>query len=118
MNYLLKPEEIIARQVTELLELLKTQGKVLAFTHVSNETWTSSWKQKHKNKAMGVRSGIPDYVIVFPEKVLFLELKREKGGVVSTTQKKWIAALSNNQRVEVAVAKGFEEAEKVVKGAI
>ena len=39
-------------------------------------------------KAMGLVSGIPDIVIVLPEeKVLWLEMKKQKGGTVSPNQK-------------------------------
>jgi len=95
--------------LVDYLEILKQQGKVIVFSHTANETYTRSWNQKRRNTAMGVRSGIPDYVIVTRKYTLFLEMKRVKGGVVSPTQKKWIKAIENTG-VPVAVCKGFDEA--------
>lgn len=91
------------------LELLKMQGKVVVFSHTANETYTKSWKQKRKNKEMGVRSGVPDYIIVTPKKVLFIEMKRTKGGVISDTQKKWVSALEAT-KTACKVCYGFDEA--------
>lgn len=115
---MLKPEEIEARAVAQYLDLLQTQGKVLVFSHIANETYTKSWNQKSRNKAMGVRSGIPDYVIVTPHYVLFLELKRKKGGVLSPTQKAWLKAIGQGKQTISGVAKGFDEAKELIDQAI
>lgn len=113
-NYLLKPEEIECVALVEYLELLQAQGKVILFTHTANETYTTSWRQKHRNKALGVRSGIPDYVVVTKDKVLFIEMKRKKGGVVSKTQKEWLAHLGGKETVAV-VCNGFDEAREFLE---
>lgn len=109
MNYLLKPEEIEARKLHEYLKLLERQKKVQVFTHISNETYTTSWRQKSRNKAVGVRPGVPDYLIVTNNTVLFLELKRPKGGVLSKFQKVWLEALPGKQ-TEANVCAGFDAA--------
>lgn len=47
-------------------------------------------------KSQGHYSGIPDLVILLGNgKVCFVELKRQKGGVVSEEQKKWIKYLQS-----------------------
>ena len=54
--------------------------------HLGQETWTTSWRQKAKNKSEGVRKGVADYLIKIPAekssdgkpKLLFVELKRQK----------------------------------------
>jgi len=97
----------------EYLDLLVTMGKVIVYTHVSNETYTKSWRQKFRNKAMGVRPGTPDYIIVTHKCLIFLELKRLKGGVVSAHQKEWIAAL-DKVSVPIRVCKGFDEAKEYI----
>lgn len=99
--------------VVEYLELLKKQGKILMFSATPNNTWTRSWGQKIKNKKEGVRRGYPDLTIVTPTTVLFLEMKRESGGVLSKEQKEWLAALGEKQTKQ-AVAKGFEEAKEII----
>ena len=112
-------EDDITIQVAEYCELLLLQKKITAFSHIPQETFTKSWVTKNKNKAMGVRSGVPDMLIVFPDAVLFLELKRLKGGVVSEAQKAWLTALNgvadaNGGVVFSGVARGFDEAKTAI----
>ncbi len=95
------------------LDILVIQKKVLIYSHIPSETYTKSWSVKLKNKRMGVSSGVPDYLIVFPHKIIFIELKREKGGVLSQSQKVWIDAL-NKASTEAYVCKGFTEAKEVI----
>lgn len=114
MNYTLSPEEQECIPLVQYLELLKSSKKVLLYSHVASETYTTSWRQKYKNKINGVRSGIPDYLVIFPKTILFLEMKRVKGGVVSPSQKEWIAALQNREGVVAVVAKGFNQAKEVI----
>jgi hypothetical protein len=91
------------------LEELKIQGKVKLFTHISNETYTKYWSVKAKNKMMGVRPGIPDYLVVTAKELLFIEMKRTKGGVVGKEQKEWLKFLTAIG-VQAVVCKGAEEA--------
>ena len=85
--------------------------KSLKFTAVPNSTYTKSWKQKAKNKAEGLRAGFPDLIICLPNKLLCLELKRIKGGVVSPSQKEWNKALNNiGGNVEAIICNGANEA--------
>lgn len=68
-------------------------------------------------KAEGVSAGVPDICIPVPNKKyhgLYIEMKRQKGGVVSENQKKWIDRLNQNGYLAV-VCRGFEEAREVVK---
>lgn len=104
----------ITCQVADYLDLLQKQGKVQVFTHAAQETFTKSWGVKMKNKKMGVHPGLADFVIVSPSTILFLELKRLKGGVVSPEQKNWFLALQNRPGVSSVIAKGFEEAKKYI----
>ena len=99
--------------LVEYLELLKKQGKVLIYGALPNNTYTKSWSQKRKQTAEGVKKGFPDMVIVFPGKVLFLEMKRSKGGVVSPDQWLWLKALADKE-TQTAVAKGFDQAKEIV----
>lgn len=97
----------------EYLELLQTQGKVQLFSALPNNLYTKSWSQKIKQKKEGLRPGFPDLVIVFDTTVLFLEMKRTKGGVLSVQQKEWQKALPGKQTV-ASVTKGFDEAKIVI----
>lgn len=64
-------------------------------------------------KAEGVCAGVPDLFI--PAWALWVEMKRQKGGVVSAEQKDWIAYLKGID-YEVLVCKGAEDAKNKIKG--
>ena len=100
-----------------LVSWLEAQG--LLFSSTAQSTYTTSWNQKRLNHATGLRKGVPDMLIVIPPeravdgtgRVIFVELKRVKGGVVSPEQKKWIAALNAvGGTVDAFVAHGADEA--------
>ncbi len=58
----------------------------LSHWHIPNETFTTSWNQKRRNKEAGVTKGIPDYFIIIPKEKskyernihIWIELKRQK----------------------------------------
>lgn len=67
-------------------------------------------------KQEGVKRGVPDYYLDVPcngYHGLRIELKRRKGGVVSPEQKEWIERL-NRRGYAAFVAKGWEEAAKII----
>lgn len=59
-----------------------------------------------KLKATGVVKGVPDLFI--PAWRLWIEMKRQKGGIVSQEQKDWMAYLESNG-YRCAVARGCED---------
>ncbi len=63
-------------------------------------------------KAEGVSPGVPD--LFCPEWLLWVELKREKGGVVSPVQRDWIAYLEGIGH-KVIVGHGFEDAKRQIE---
>lgn len=87
-------------------------------THFSNETYTTSWKQKSKMKKLGVHSGIPDHLVLIPTKrgliPCYVEMKVKKGGTVSDTQFQWVHALRVAGQY-VAVCEGGTEAVEFVE---
>lgn len=107
-------EDAECKAFVQYLEILQAQGHDIIFSHMANETFTKSWKTKNRNKAMGVRSGLPDYIIIINGLVVWLEMKRKTGGVISATQKEWLERLENAAQV-VHVARGLDEAIEVVK---
>jgi hypothetical protein len=62
-------------------------------------------------KAEGVSAGVPDLVV--PAWLLWIEMKREKGGTVSPAQRDWIAYLESIGH-QVIVGRGFEDAKQQV----
>lgn len=97
----------------------------LRFAHINNEMYTKSWKQKNRQVRMGTAKGVPDYLIVVPPErsatgqgyMLWVELKRVKLGVVSQSQREWIAALNDldTPNVIAGVCKGADEAIELVQ---
>ena len=63
-------------------------------------------------KAGGASAGVPD--LCFPGLFLYVEMKKEKGGVVSDSQKRWLRGLESFGYT-VAIAKGFEDFKNVFK---
>ena len=86
-----------AKVFAEYLTIQLKLGKVIEFTKTAQETFTRSWSQKNKNKAEGVRSGIPDFVILTPAYLIFVEMKRRKKSLsrVSEGQKVWVNGIEN-----------------------
>jgi len=109
-----RPEYWEQVEFTLYLEQLKKKGVIKVFSAVPNNTWTTSWKQKTKQKAEGVRSGVPDMIIVTHTDVIFVEMKRKNGGIVSESQKEWIEALELTGKVKVKVAHGCDEAKNFI----
>lgn len=62
-------------------------------------------------KAEGVQAGVPDLFV--PAWSLWVEMKREAGGVVSPVQRDWIAYLESIGH-RVIVGKGFEDAKRQI----
>lgn len=63
-------------------------------------------------KAEGVSPGVPDLFV--PEWLLWVELKREKGGVVSPVQRDWIEYLESIGH-RVIVGRGFDDAKRQIE---
>ena len=126
------------KALVKWLELVR-----LKFTSIPNSTFAGSYfggqKQKSfavlaRNKALGLRKGFPDIVVVIPpkrsktQKGIFraLELKRQhrvkKNGklgtspsVVSDEQVEWIDSLNSCEGVEARICYGFSESINFIK---
>lgn len=103
------------------------EAKRLRFSHVPQETYTKSWSIKVKNKRMGVRKGVPDYLIILPQddrhetsRLLFIEMKRKgtSPSDVSPEQRAWLADLNDVLGVTGVVCKGLDEAIAAIEKAI
>ena len=62
-------------------------------------------------RAEGVQAGIPDLFV--PAWLLWVEMKRETGGVVSPVQRDWIDYLEGIGH-RVIVGRGFEDAKRQI----
>jgi len=114
----LKPptEEQECISLVAYLDILVNQGKVIVYTCTNQETFTRSWGIKMKNKRMGLKKGLPDYVIVTPDKVIFIEMKRAKKSLskLGVEQKQWNEAI-NKTGGHAFIAYGYEEAKKYLE---
>ena len=66
-------------------------------------------------KAEGLKSGVPDMACFLPKKIVFVEMKRRKGGTVSPEQKEWNKIINGFEYAEAHICKGFEEAKTVIQ---
>lgn len=67
--------------------------------------------QAMKLKAEGVSKGVPD--LFCPELFLWIEMKREKGGIVSPEQKDWLAYL-DSVGYKTMICRGLDDAKAQV----
>ena len=67
--------------------------------------------QAMKLKAEGVSKGVPD--LFCPELYLWIEMKREKGGIVSPEQKEWLEYLAS-VGYKTMICRGLDDAKAQV----
>lgn len=67
-------------------------------------------KIEAKAKAMGKVKGTSDLIVMLPYKILFIELKRQKGSVTSKEQKQFIEKVCLFDYADGRVCKGAKEA--------
>jgi len=109
-----KPD-ILTEYQEQCLLVQYLEAKKIKFSKIAQETFTRDWGTKMKNKLSGLRPGLPDMLIILPKKLLFIEMKRTKGGSVKPDQKEWIEELNKIDNVYAFVAKGYEEAKKIIE---
>ncbi len=82
-------EDGIQKACIDLLAIAERQGR-LTYLHVPNGArLTNAKRQGGRMKALGVRAGVPDLIIVWPNgRTVWIELKAPKG-VLSPSQKEW-----------------------------
>jgi hypothetical protein len=100
-----------ARLQSQIVQYL--QSKNIYFFSVPNEAaGRDAAIRMARMKAMGLRSGVSDLVLVLPGRVVFLEVK-EAGGVQSEAQKRFqekVEALGH----QYFLVKSLEDLQKVV----
>lgn len=81
----------------------------IKFFRVPNETYTKSWKQKANNKALGVVRGVPDLFVIVNNKLIAIELKRQKRYKTTPEQEEWIDTL-NDIGIPARICPGADKA--------
>lgn len=93
----------------------------LTHWHVPQETYTTSWKQKTKNKAMGVLEGVSDHWVILPpnstrpKSLLVIELKRQFGNTPTDAQIKFLKDIGGIPNIGTVCCYGADEAIKVIE---
>lgn len=106
-----------ADEAKQLVAWLRIKG--IKFHHSPNETGQSPEARRRaiRMKQQGTSSGYPDYTILIPTVgIIFIELKRLKNSTTSQNQKDWIAAINEVPNCQAFIAKGAEEAIRIVEG--
>ncbi len=105
---------------TELYEQIRLcvwlDKRGIRYYAVPNGGWRTMGEAV-KFKRSGVKAGVPDLCIPYPVSPyhgLYIELKRISGSKTSPEQLSWLEFL-NDKRYYAVVAKGFDEAVKVVE---
>lgn len=108
MNKIIPLEETEQAVVVQYCEL-----RGIKLSAIPNSTYTPSMKQKVKNKRQGLRAGLPDLLLIINNQLIFIEMKRVKGGVVSPEQREWHIAL-NTAGIPTYVCHGSDEAIELI----
>jgi hypothetical protein len=109
-------EDAECSQLVAYLDRLWRHGIVQKYAHINNEVYTQSWNQRNRIKAMGSPSGLPDYIIIIRNILVFIEMKSAKGRL-SPKQKEWIDELKKGGE-HAFVCYGFEQAKEVLNSFI
>lgn len=86
-------------------------------THIGNESQIGGRAGAIRGaqlKRIGQSKGFPDYLVIVNNKLIAIEMKREKGGKVSDEQRDWLDALAK-AGVDSYVAHGANEAMEIVQ---
>lgn len=67
-------------------------------------------KIEAKSKAMGKIKGTPDLIVMLPNQILYIELKRLKGSVTSAEQKMFVNRVNEFEYASGRICKGAKEA--------
>lgn len=88
-----------ALECKALVRWMERYKKVFLFSHLPLNTPTLE-KYAKQNYVLGVRRGVPDYVLVrySDHRVIFIEMKKRRGAksVVSREQKVWMRAIGQD----------------------
>ena len=88
------------------------------YSHLANETYTDNQGVLAKRRAMGVKKGVPDYVIFINNNnentIIWIEMKTKKG-VQSPEQKDWEREINKVKGSQYFLCRSADEAIETVK---
>lgn len=98
----------------KLVQYLRIKGhKHSAIMHETG-TGRNAKMMGVRNKQMGLTPGVPDYILIVNDNLIWIEMKRQKGGRLSEYQKGWIEALEQAGQT-IRVCNGADEAIKFIQ---
>lgn len=92
------------------------QAKHLKHTHIGNESQMGGRAGAIRGarlKSIGQSKGFPDYLVLVNNRLIAIEMKRQKGGRLSKEQKEWLEAL-RACGIQSFPAQGAEQAIDIV----
>lgn len=115
MTRLQKDTPVPTEYDEQLVVVQYLEARGFKYTAIPNSTWTPSKAVVGKNFASGLRPGLPDLVVVLPTKgLLWIEMKRIKGGRISPEQQLWIDCLNGLPGNAAHVCYGADDAIAVI----
>lgn len=87
--------------------------KLLCFSVPNEAIQKMAWKQISTFKAMGLKSGVSDVIVLMPNKVLFIEFKAEKG--VQTAKQRDFQQSVEALGFEYHICRSLDQFQKIIK---
>ena len=122
MKKVLLSEKEEQKKVIQFLEILKSQGKIIDYHSTPNENYLLSLLPKKASfiilktlKAIGLKKGVPDLYVFGYNKMLAIEMKREKKYSISDAQKEWNKNLNKSSYCKAYICPGAESAIYILK---
>jgi hypothetical protein len=108
-------EDQEATALASYLRALELEGSIDIYSHIYHEGNLSK-RQRGIKARLGTRKGVPDYIIVTPTELIFIELKRRgfTPSDLAEEQILWLTALEG-KTATTAVCGGFMEAKLYLK---
>lgn len=102
--------------------VIRLRANNYKFTMIANDTWTSSFRQKAKNKALWMNPWMSDLIIILKNNnVLFLELKKapwKRGGnnwsQTSKYQLEWKKSINKCAWSQYEICQWFLRAKEII----
>jgi len=101
--------------------IIYLKKKRLIYASISNENILSylnrtiAVRVMKELKEMGLQKGFTDLMVMLPNKIIFIEMKRIKGSKTSREQKVWNMVLDALPYASAYICKGCDEAIKVIE---
>ena len=83
--------------------------KHIAYASIPNGT-NKGYAMQHKFKSEGLKKGFPDLLVFLPSVIVFIEMKRKKGSVISNEQKEWQVRINSYSYAKAYICYGADDA--------